>query len=62
MGARRARAAKGESRMGKHASPRRQLLASPEQFEAWDAAAKRAGLTWAEWARQWLDSAAKAER
>lgn len=51
------RAPKTESRMGKHASPRRQLLASPEQFGSWDREAARLGLTWAEWARQVLDGA-----
>lgn len=47
------------TRHGKHASPRRQLLGTPEQFAAWDAAAEAAGLTWAEWARLALDAAAR---
>lgn len=50
------------SRHGKHASPRRQLLASPGQWAAWDAAAKREEKTFSEWARAALDAAARRAR
>jgi hypothetical protein len=37
---------------GQHKSPRRILSASREQWEAWDEAARRAGMTWADWVRE----------
>jgi hypothetical protein len=36
----------------------RTVLARPEQLKAWDVAARRAGLSWAAWARACLNSAA----
>ncbi len=44
---------------GAHRAPRRPLSGSDEQFTAWDSAAQRAGLSWADWARASLDASAK---
>ncbi len=46
-------------RSGAHKSPRRILSATETQLAIWDAAAARAGLSWADWAREKLDAAAK---
>jgi hypothetical protein len=50
------------SRSGSHRSPRRILSATEEQLARWDAAAARAGLSWADWARVGLDALAKKTR
>jgi hypothetical protein len=47
------------NRSGSHRSPRRILSASEEQIAAWDAAATSARQSWADWAREKLDAAAK---
>lgn len=41
---------------------RRPLMASREQWEAWDAAASEAGLSFSEWAREALDARAGSKR
>jgi hypothetical protein len=49
-------------RSGSHRSPRRILSATEEQIATWDEAAARAGLSWADWARNGLDALAKKTR
>jgi hypothetical protein len=41
--------------MSRHTSPRRILSATPEQWAAWDEAAKAHGQRWSTWARAMLD-------
>jgi len=42
---------------GQHKSPRRPLAATAAQWTAWDRAAARAGLNWADWVRELQDAA-----
>jgi hypothetical protein len=41
--------------MSRHTSPRRILSATPEQWKAWDEAARAHGTRWSTWARKMLD-------
>ena len=41
--------------MSRHTSPRRILSATPEQWAAWDEAARAHGKRWSTWARSMLD-------
>ena len=52
-----ARAAAPGTAGGNHSAKRRPLSASDEQWAAWDARAKQARKSFAEWARAWLDAA-----
>ena len=44
---------------GAHTTARRKVTLTPEDKAAQDAAAARAGLTWADWARVHLERAAR---
>jgi hypothetical protein len=52
-----ARAARAATSSGKGSLPRRPLSASEQQWADWDAKAGRSGVSFAEWARAWLDAA-----
>lgn len=45
-------------RHGKHANPRRQITATPEEWERWDKWARGQGLSWAQAVRAKLNALA----
>ena len=64
MGTKKKTEPKQETRHGKIAegSKRRPLLATDEQWRAWDEAAAQEGLLFSAWARRVLDDAARRRR